>query len=327
MISGKVCGWADDGKRKGGGAITSVTVPQGCFNAFLPKSFIELLWEMWCCPVQAPISHMEVSYQTWSDKEGIHVPGILEQALSPAKNLVVLSFRRKRWVSQESKKARCPHYPQVPFSRSFECQEWPVTSHSSFALVGAGAHHADPCLLPLWLGTSLVLVTPFSPSSPWRTWPCSSPSASSMPSLPTRNQDPCPLPSASHSPKILSKMRPLAATITFSLQEVNFLPKNKTISELLYLDFQWISLLWTPDGGCRIQPENSCWVQEGSFRIRLLCSLLLAALQINAARDLTFPGLHLSKPFLQQPEKPPQGNFLPEPKSDGQQGRDKIGED
>lgn len=143
-------------------------------------------------------------------------------------------------------------------------------------------HHPPPC--PLFLqGIKLPLSTP-----------CTAP----LPLMP---------------PKFLAKMGPLAVTITFIWQEFNFLPQNKTISELLCLDFQWISLLWTLDGGCRIQLENSCWVQERSFKIWLLHSLLLATLQINAARDLTFPGLHLSKPFLQQPENPPKGNFLPEP--------------
>jgi len=46
MISRKVCGWADYGKRKGEGAIISVAAPQGCFNAFLLKSFMELLREL-----------------------------------------------------------------------------------------------------------------------------------------------------------------------------------------------------------------------------------------------------------------------------------------
>lgn len=45
-ISRKVCGCADYGKRKGGDAIISVAAPQGCFNAFFPKSFMELLQVM-----------------------------------------------------------------------------------------------------------------------------------------------------------------------------------------------------------------------------------------------------------------------------------------
>lgn len=72
---------------------------------------------------------------------------------------------------QESKQARCPHCPQLLFSRSFKWQGCPVTSHSSFALVGAEGHHADPnpAALPLssvagdifGFGHSLL------PSSPW----------------------------------------------------------------------------------------------------------------------------------------------------------------
>lgn len=86
------------------------------------------------------------------------------------------------------------------------------------------------------------LPSPVSPSSPWESWALYPPSPSSMLSLPTRNQDPPehPLPSssASHSPRISVQMRPLAATITFSSQEVNFLPQNKTIGEFLF-GFLW----------------------------------------------------------------------------------------
>lgn len=236
---------------------------------------------------------------------------------------------------QESKQARCPHCPQLLFSRSFKWQGCPVTSHSSFALVGAEGHHADPnpaalplssvagdifgfghSLLPLLtLGTCACFSHCISHHLP----PCSIFLLGIEGPLST----PCPAPLPLIPPKFLSKMRPLANTITLSLQEVNSLPWNKTIGEFLCLDFSFLDPGW----GLQDPTENSCWVPEGSFRIWLPCSLLLATLEINATRDVTFPGLHLSKPFLQQPEKPPQGNFLCEPKSDGQLGRDKVGED
>jgi len=105
-----------------------------------------------------------------------------------------------------------------------------------------------------------------------------------------------------HPKTFLLSRRPLAATITLSLQEANVLLQNRISSELSHTDFQWISLLWALNRGCRLQPENPRWTQEGSFRISATLFIAFSYLAKKCPRDLTSPGLHLSKLFLQQPE-------------------------
>lgn len=182
------------------------------------------------------------------------------------------------------------------------------------ALVGARALHADPSPATIppysiaWdffgFGLSLLhLLTQGTWASsllhaPHHTPPC--------PSLPARDWALLEHSLPSTCPKtLLFKMRPLAATITLSLQEGNFLPQNKIIRELSHSYFQWISLLWALNGACRLQPKNPHWTQEGSFRIRAILFIAFSHFTKKCPRDLTSPGLHLSKLFLQQAKKPP----------------------
>lgn len=166
-------------------------------------------------------------------KRGVVFQGFLSKHWAQQNTLWFCLLEGKRWVSKESKKgskqerkqarreaskqARCSHGHQLLFSRSFEWQGCPMLSRFSFALVGAGTHHADPSpaalplssvagdifgfghsLLPfLTLGDLGLLFTLYPPST------------SSMLSLPTRNQStPCPPPLLLIPLKFPFKMRP-----------------------------------------------------------------------------------------------------------------------